>query len=58
MYMILAYLVPFNGGVVHLVDEDDEFVDSRSFSQHGVFLRLTSSLKSRLKLAASVAMKK
>ena len=56
MYMILAYLVPFNGGVVHLVDEDDEFVDSRSFSQHGVFLRLTSSLKSRLKLAASVAM--
>ena len=51
-------MVPFDGGVVHLVDEDDEFVDAGSFGQHGVFLRLTAAFESRFELAPSARPKR
>lgn len=41
---------PIDGGVVHLVDQDDEMLDSSRLSQHGVLPRLAALLKAGLKL--------
>lgn len=44
------FQAPVDGGVVHLVDENDEVFDSSRFGQHGVLSRLAALLKARLKL--------
>lgn len=41
---------PVDGGVVHLVDQDDEMLDSCRLGQHGVLPRLAALFKARLKL--------
>lgn len=47
------FQAPVDGGVVHLVDEDDEVFDSSRLGQHGVLPRLASLLKACLKLSFS-----
>ena len=42
---------PIDGGVVHLVDEDDQVFDTRRLGQHGVFPCLAALLETRLKLS-------
>lgn len=44
------FQAPVHGGVVHLVDEDDEMFDSGRLRQHGVLPRLAALLKARLEL--------
>lgn len=41
---------PVDGGVVHLVDQDDEMFDPSRLGQHGVLPRLAALFKARLKL--------
>lgn len=41
---------PVDGGVVHLVDEHNEMLDSGSLGQHGVLPCLAALFKARLKL--------
>ena len=49
--LVVALLAPVDGGIVHLVDDDDELVDALGFGQHGVLSRLAASLEPGFVLA-------
>jgi hypothetical protein len=52
-YYFSPFLIPVDGGVVHLVDEDDHVLHSGSLDQHGVFAGLTSAFEAGLEFAFS-----
>ena len=47
---LIALLRPFDGRVIHLVDDDDELVDTLGLGQHGVLTGLTALLETGLVL--------
>mmetsp|Transcript_43778 Transcript_43778/g.73870 ORF Transcript_43778/g.73870 Transcript_43778/m.73870 type:complete len:385 (+) Transcript_43778:961-2115(+) len=49
--LIVPLLLPFHGGVVHLVDHHDQEPDAGRLGQDGVLTRLTSLLEPGLELA-------
>lgn len=51
--MDVPRFIPVDSRVIHLVDNDDQPIDSRSLDQHGVFTRLTTFLESSFKLSFS-----
>ena len=53
MQTLLPLDLPAYCGVIHLVDDDDEFADTCRLHQHGVLARLASALETRLELASS-----
>ena len=38
----VAVFAPFDGGVIHFVDDDDELVDALGFGEDGVLARLAA----------------
>lgn len=46
-------LVPVDGGVIHLVDDDDQFVDTGRLDEHGVLAGLSTLLESSLEFSLS-----
>ena len=49
--LVEALLRPAAGGVVHLVDDDDEDAHAQGLRQHRVLARLPSLVEARLELA-------
>ena len=47
----MPLLIPVDGGVVHLVDEDDHVLDSGGLHEHRVFPGLAAAFESRLEFA-------
>lgn len=51
----LPLLVPFHGGIVHLVDENDQVLNAGRLHQHGMLSRLTAAVEARLELSLASA---